>query len=61
MKHLKVLADYNQWVNQLLLEKINQSNSFSEEILVKLNHILLGDKVWLKRFNNSLQLSLIHI
>lgn len=55
IKHLSLLARYNQWVNQLLITKIGQSELFSSEVSTKLNHILLGDKVWLKRFNESLK------
>lgn len=59
IKHLHILASYNQWVNQLLLSKVNQSEMFSGEVSTKLNHILLGDKVWLNRFNEALRSSVL--
>lgn len=59
IKHLHLLASYNQWVNKLLLSKICQSEMFSSEVSTKLNHILLGDKVWLNRFNEALRSSVL--
>lgn len=59
IKHLSMLASYNQWINQILLLKINQAEVFSGEVSTKLNHILLGDKVWLNRFNEALRSSVL--
>lgn len=59
LKQLKLFAEYNLWVNAQLNNKISSSNSFSGEVSSKLNHILLGDKLWLSRFNDSLDNSVI--
>lgn len=59
LKQLKLFAEYNLWVNDLLIDKISISNSFSGEVASKLNHILLGDKLWLSRFHDSLDNAVI--
>jgi len=57
------MAQYNQWMNeklystagQLCDDALNQDQgAFFKSILGTLNHILVGDLVWLKRFANHL-------
>ena len=59
--HLALLADYNQWMNehiyraaaQLEEEQLTRDRgAFFSSILGTLNHNLVGDIIWLKRFAN---------
>lgn len=58
-KHFTLMASYNQWMNTKLYaatatlpnEKISEhSGAFFGSILGTLNHILIADTAWLKRF-----------
>jgi uncharacterized damage-inducible protein DinB len=58
-QHICLMAEYNQWMNQKLYEV---ASTLSEELLAEnkgaffgsiigtLNHIMVGDIAWLKRF-----------
>jgi len=57
--NFELLADYNQWMNQSLYlaasglntAALNQDRgAFFGSIMATLNHILVGDTIWLKRF-----------
>lgn len=57
--HFELLADYNQWMNAKVYEAAGQLSAtevsrdrgaFFGSILGTLNHIVVGDTVWLKRF-----------
>jgi uncharacterized damage-inducible protein DinB len=57
--HFELLATYNQWMNSKIYEAAGQlsetelakdRSAFFGSILGTLNHILVGDTVWLKRF-----------
>src|SRR5690554_4563496 len=58
-QHFELLATYNQWMNSKIYEAAGQLSelelaedrgAFFGSILGTLNHILVGDTVWLKRF-----------
>lgn len=55
----QLLAEYNQWMNAKLLDAASQLSdddlrrdrgAFFGSVLGTLNHILVGDIIWLKRF-----------
>lgn len=57
--HFKLLATYNQWMNAKIYEaagrlsaeeRAKDRGAFFGSILGTLNHILVGDTIWLKRF-----------
>lgn len=57
--HFELLASYNQWMNAKVYEAAGQLSAadlakdrgaFFGSILGTLNHILVGDTIWLKRF-----------
>ncbi|SFM70789.1 DinB family protein [Marinobacter zhejiangensis] len=57
--HFELLATYNQWMNSKVYETAGQLSAtdlakhrgaFFGSILGTLNHILVGDTIWLKRF-----------
>jgi uncharacterized damage-inducible protein DinB len=57
--HAHLMATYNQWMNQKLYglcaaltdeQRKSDQKAFFKSIHGTLNHILLGDKVWLGRF-----------
>jgi uncharacterized damage-inducible protein DinB len=57
--HFELLATYNQWMNAKVYEAAGQLSAdeltkdcgaFFGSILGTLNHILVGDTIWLKRF-----------
>jgi len=57
--HFELFATYNQWMNSKIYEAAGQPSetelakdrgAFFGSILGTLNHILVGDTVWLKRF-----------
>ncbi|TFY87510.1 DUF664 domain-containing protein [Pseudomonas kairouanensis] len=59
IEHIALLASYNQWMNRKLYEasaRLNDAQlvldrqAFFGSILGTLNHLALGDTVWLKRF-----------
>jgi len=60
--YLTNMARYNQWVNQRLYDKVQllpaaeiakDRGAFFGSILGTLNHILVGDMFWLRRFSSS--------
>jgi len=57
--NFELMADYNQWMNQSLysaasslsVAELNKNRgAFFGSIMATLNHILVGDTIWLKRF-----------
>ncbi|MDT8376866.1 MAG: DinB family protein [Mariprofundaceae bacterium] len=61
-EYLKRMARYNRWVNRKLYEKVQllspdeiakDRGAFFESILGTLNHILVADMFWLRRFAGS--------
>ncbi|WP_409439431.1 DinB family protein [Psychromonas sp. GE-S-Ul-11] len=62
-EHVYLMADYNQWMNQKIYEAVSalppeilheDKKSFFGSIFATLNHICVGDTMWLKRFNSVL-------
>ncbi|WP_022942743.1 DinB family protein [Psychromonas hadalis] len=62
--HVYLMADYNQWMNQkvyeaagtLSPEKLHEDKgAFFGSVFASLNHICVGDTLWLKRFSPVLQ------
>ena len=58
-EHIALMANYNQWMNRKLYdaaliltdaELAMDRQAFFGSILGTLNHLMLGDTVWLKRF-----------
>lgn len=59
IEHIALMAHYNQWMNRKLYDAANtlsdaqlsmDRQAFFGSILGTLNHVALGDTVWLKRF-----------
>ena len=57
--HIRQMANYNQWMNAKLYEAARQlsdeelaadKGAFFHSIIGTLNHIAVGDTIWLKRF-----------
>lgn len=57
--NFELMADYNQWMNQSLYQSVSSLSvaelnedrgAFFGSIMATLNHILVGDTIWLKRF-----------
>ena len=62
-EHVCLMADYNQWMNQKLYETAGKlspeqlsenKGAFFGSILGTLNHIVVADTIWLKRFAPAL-------
>lgn len=62
IEYLQRMARYNQWVNRKLYEKVQllaaeeiakDRGAFFKSILGTLNHILVADMFWLRRFSGS--------
>ncbi len=62
LEHFKLLADYNRWANGLLygaVATISDEDYFADRkaffgsIHRTLDHILVGDRIWLKRFTGE--------
>jgi len=62
--YLTRMARYNQWMNRRLYDKVQllpaaeiakDRGAFFGSILGTLNHILVGDMFWLRRFSSSKQ------
>lgn len=60
LSHIRLMAKYNQWMNQKLYEaaaklpteKLKEDKrAFFGSIIGTLNHIVVGDVIWLKRFS----------
>jgi len=58
LKHIRLLAQYNEWMNAKLYETAaklspeqlaENRGAFFGSVLGTLNHIMVGDTVWLKR------------
>ncbi len=58
-EHFELLATYNQWMNSKVYEAVGQLSAtdltkdrgaFFGSVLGTLNHILIGDTIWLQRF-----------
>ncbi|WP_455928372.1 DinB family protein [Pseudomonas capeferrum] len=58
-EHIALMATYNQWMNRKVYEAagglsdedlLADRDAFFGSILGTLNHLALGDRVWLKRF-----------
>ena len=63
-EHVYLMADYNQWMNQKIYEAVaamapekihEDKGAFFGSIFASLNHICVGDTLWLKRFSSVLQ------
>ncbi|OCQ22252.1 diguanylate cyclase [Pseudoalteromonas luteoviolacea] len=61
LSHFKLLAKYNLWMNKKIYETADtlpepvlekDRGAFFGSIIATLNHILVGDTIWLKRFSN---------
>jgi len=59
-QHVYLMADYNQWMNQKIYEAVSaispeslheDKGAFFGSIFASLNHICVGDTLWLKRFS----------
>lgn len=59
--HIRLMASYNEWMNTKLYdvakslhaeELIADKKAFFRSILGTLNHVAVGDTIWLKRFAN---------
>ncbi|RQO61563.1 DinB family protein [Pseudomonas sp. KBW05] len=59
IEHITLMASYNQWMNQKVYDAashltdaqlLEDRRAFFDSILGTLNHLALGDTVWLKRF-----------
>jgi len=59
--NFELMADYNKWMNERIYESASQLDSsalaenrgaFFNSIMGTLNHILVGDTIWLKRFSS---------
>lgn len=62
-EHVYLMADYNQWINQKIYEAVSpmapeqlheDKGAFFGSIFASLNHICVGDTLWLKRFSSAL-------
>src|SRR5690606_12242010 len=61
-EHVRQMAEYNHWMNQKLYEACEKLSAeqlsenrgaFFGSILGTLNHVVVGDIVWLKRFASA--------
>ncbi len=59
LQHLRLLADYNRWMNDKLYaaaarlaedDLMRDTGAFFGSLFDTLNHIVVGDTLWLKRF-----------
>lgn len=62
IEHVRLMAEYNQWMNQKIYRECEKLSSeqlgedrgaFFGSVLGTLNHLVVGDTVWLKRFSSS--------
>lgn len=60
LSHIRLMSQYNQWMNDKLYQAashlseetlLEDKGAFFGSILGTLNHIIVGDIVWLKRFS----------
>ena len=63
VEHLRILADYNAWMNARLLdsaerlsvaERRSDLGAFFGSIDATFNHLLIGDSIWLRRFASDI-------
>jgi len=63
LEHLNLMATYNQWMNEKVYTSVRQlpkdvvhreAGAFFGSIFGTLNHIAVGDTLWLKRFAQHL-------
>ncbi len=61
-QHFAMMAAYNAWANQRLYDAAAELNedefnrdtgAFFKSMCGTLNHVLVGDRIWLKRFTGS--------
>ncbi len=62
LDHFRMFADYNRWANRLIYaaaaeltdaELRENRGAFFGSLLATLNHILVADRVWMKRFTRE--------
>lgn len=62
VEHVRQMAEYNHWMNQKLYEACaklsaeqlsENREAFFSSVLGTLNHLVVGDTVWLKRFAST--------
>ncbi len=62
LDHFRMFADYNRWANRLIYaaaaeltdaELRESRGAFFGSLLATLNHILVADRVWMKRFTHE--------
>ena len=62
LDHFRMFADYNRWANRLIYaaaaeltdaELRENRGAFFGSLLATLNHILVADRVWMKRFTHE--------
>lgn len=63
-QHVRLMASYNQWMNKKVYETAGKltaaqlaenRGAFFGSVLGTLNHIMVGDTVWMQRFAGALQ------
>lgn len=61
-QHFQMFAAYNRWANRIVYdaaaeldeERLNRNTgAFFGSLIGTLNHVLVGDRVWLKRFTGT--------
>ncbi len=61
LQNVRLLARYNQWMNETLLDACESlpptalsadQQAYFHSIIGTLNHLLVGDIIWLQRFSN---------
>ena len=64
LSHFKMFAAYNQWANELLYKAASElsdqeyrtsTGAFFGSLHATLNHILVADRIWMKRFTGSVE------
>ncbi len=60
LRHVRLMAEYNRWMNRRLYEAasavppaalLEDRRAFFGSILGTLNHVVVGDSIWLRRFD----------
>lgn len=60
LRHVRLMAEYNRWMNRRLYEAASSlpaaalaedRGAFFGSILGTLNHVVVGDSIWLRRFD----------
>nr|WP_207621433.1 DinB family protein [Chelativorans oligotrophicus] len=61
-RHFEMMANYNRWANRLLYDAAGELTAeefardvgvFFKSMMGTLNHILVADRIWMKRFTGS--------